>query len=360
MVHRIYNFCAGPCTLPTTVLAEVQAELLDFQGSGMSVIEISHRSKRFEALHFETLALAKKLLRVPDEFEALLLPGGAHQQFVMTALNLLADGGRAAFIVSGIWSAKALREAQRIGPAEALWDGAGQDYTTLPANEALPPLAPDSRYVYLASNETVGGVQFRELPTVAAPLVVDASSDFYTRHLDWARCDLVYGGVQKNLAPAGLALVFIRKRLLVEHPKIPQFLSYKAHADAQSLYNTPPTFQIYVLGKMLRWMEAQGGVDHFAAQSRERSARLYAAIDASAFYRNPIPAPFRSQTNVIFNLPSAELESQFWQEAETQGMSGLKGHRVRGGIRASLYNALPGAAVDALLAFMAEFERRHG
>ncbi len=357
MAHRIFNFCAGPCTLPLAVLEEVQAELLDFQGLGMSVMEISHRSQPFEQLHFETLALARELIGAPADFDTLILPGGAHQQFVMTAMNLLSDGGRAGFINSGVWAEKALKEAARIGAAEELWSGRASDFTTLPTEKLA---GAGFTYVHVTSNETIGGVQFRELPDCGAPLVVDCSSDFYARPLDWSKCALVYGGVQKNLAPAGIALVFIRKDLLKERPQLPQFLSYQAHSAARSLYNTPPTFQIYVLWKMLHWIKAQGGVAHFAAQSMEKSALLYGHIDGSDFYRNPIPPQFRSRTNVIFNLPSAELDTQFWQEAAAQGMNGLKGHRIRGGIRASLYNAMERAGVEALLAFMKEFERRHG
>ena len=358
MVHRIHNFCAGPCTLPLAVLQEAQEELPDFQGIGMSVMEISHRSKRFEALHEETLALAQSLIGAPADFFPLLLPGGAHQQFVMTAMNLLAEGGRAAFVNSGVWAEKALKEAQRIGTAEEIWSGRETAFATLP--EALPALAPETRYVHFTSNETIGGIQFRAFPETAAPLVIDASSDYYARAVPWERCVLVYGGVQKNLAPSGLALVFVRRDVLKDYAHVPKFLTYKAHADANSLYNTPPTWQIYLLHKMLRWMEARGGVAHFEQASIEKSALLYAYLDKSGFYANTIAPQYRSRTNVIFRTPSAELDTLFWQTAEKAGLSGLKGHRIVGGLRASLYNALEMESVRALLAFMDAFAREHG
>lgn len=358
MSERIHNFCAGPCTLPTSVLREVQEELLDFQGCGMSVMEISHRSKRFEAVHFETLELAGRLLGMPKSHKALLLQGGAHQQFAMIAMNLLANGGRAAYVNSGVWAKKALQEAKRIGDAYELWSGEADGFTTLP--QSALPVAADTRYAYVCSNETVNGVQFHDLPAIDAPLVVDYSSDYYARSVDWARVILAYGGVQKNLAPSGLALVFVHESLLVEHASLPKFFTYKAHADADSLYNTPPTFQIYVLGKMLKWIEAQGGVAAMEAQSERRSQALYAAIDQSAFYQNSIAPAFRSRTNVVFKTPNEELDTLFWKEAEKQGINGLKGHKLVGGLRASLYNGLEERSIQALLDFMAEFERMRG
>ncbi|MDO4777209.1 MAG: 3-phosphoserine/phosphohydroxythreonine transaminase [Cardiobacteriaceae bacterium] len=358
MPHRIHNFCAGPCTLPLTVLEEAREELLDFQGSGMSVMEISHRSKRFEPLHEEALALAQELIGAPDDFMPLFLPGGAHQQFVMTAMNLLADGGSAAFANSGVWAEKALKEAQRIGKAQEIWSGRESGFTTLPAQFAAPPA--DSRYLHVTSNETIGGIQYRTFPESPLPLVIDASSDYYARTLPWERCAIVYGGAQKNLAPSGIAVVFVRRDLLKDHAGIPKFLTYKAHADANSLYNTPPTWQIYLLGKVLHWMKAQGGVARFEEKSIEKSSLLYDYLDQSAFYRNDIAPEYRSRTNVIFRTPTEALDTRFWQEAEKAGLSGLKGHRIVGGLRASLYNALELDSVRALIAFMEQFAREHG
>lgn len=357
-MHRIHNFCAGPCTLPLSVLEAAREELLDFQGSGMSVMEISHRSKRFEPLHEEALSLAHELIGAPDDFMPLFLPGGAHQQFVMTAMNLLADGGSAAFANSGVWAEKALKEAQRIGKGVEVWSGAAQQFTTLP--DSIPAFPADARYLHLTSNETIGGIQYRDFPQSPVPLVIDASSDYYTRTLPWERCAIVYGGAQKNLAPAGIAVVFVRRDLLKDHAGIPKFLTYKAHADANSLYNTPPTWQIYLLGKVLHWMKAQGGIEHFGRQSVKKSGLLYDYLDRSDFYRNTIAPEHRSRTNVIFRTPSEALDTRFWQEAEKAGLSGLKGHRIVGGLRASLYNALDIDSVHALIAFMDQFAREHG
>ena len=354
MTHRIHNFCAGPCTLPLTVLEEARAELTDFQGCGMSVLEISHRSARFEALHEETLTLAQRLISAPDDFQALLLPGGAHQQFDMIPLNLLADGGSAAYIDSGVWADKALKEAERVGQAQAIWSGRDDGYTTLP--DTLPALPADCRYLYLTSNETVNGIQYRSYPEAAAPLVIDASSDYYTRaDIPWARSAIVYGGVQKNLAPAGLALVYVRRDLLTDHPRVPRFLTYAAHAAANSLYNTPPTWQIYMLHKVMQWIESKGGIIHFDRASQEKSALLYDYLDQSDYYTNSIAPQYRSRTNVVFRTRSDALDTRFWQEAEQNGLSGLKGHKIVGGLRASLYNALDIASVHALIDYMDAF-----
>lgn len=357
MTHRIHNFCAGPCTLPLSVLQEAQAEMLDFQGCGMSVMEISHRSKRFEPLHEEALALAHELIGAPDDFFPFFLPGGAHQQFVMTAMNLLADGGKAAFVNSGVWAEKALKEAQRIGQAGEIWSGKDSAFTTLP--HTLPATDADTRYVHITSNETIGGIQYREFPSTNAPLVIDSSSDYYARALPWERCAIVYGGAQKNLAPSGIAVVFVRKDLIKDHPALPRFLTYKAHQDANSLYNTPPTWQIYLIGKVLKWMKAQGGLPYFEQKSIEKSSLLYDYLDESDFYRNDIAPAYRSRTNVIFRTPSEALDTQFWQEAERAGLSGLKGHRIVGGLRASLYNALETDSVHALIAYMRQFAATH-
>ena len=354
MSHRIHNFYAGPCTLPLSVLEEARAELTDFQGCGMSVMEISHRSARFEALHNETLALASRLIGAPDDFQPLLLAGGAHQQFVMIPLNLLADGGSAAYIDSGIWADKALKEAQRIGSAQAVWSGRDSGYTTLP--DALPALPADSRYLYLTSNETVNGIQYRHYPESATPLVIDASSDYYTRDdIPWQRCLILYGGIQKNLAPSGLSLTFVRRDLLEDHPRVPKFLTYAAHAAANSLYNTPPTWQIYMLHKTLRWIENAGGVAHFNRASQEKSALLYHYIDQSDYYTNDIAPQYRSHTNVVFRTRSDELDTRFWKQADANGLAGLKGHKLVGGLRASLYNALDISSVRALIDFMDSF-----
>lgn len=352
---RIHNFCAGPCTLPLSVLEQAQQELCNFQESGMSVMEISHRSRLFEPLHEETLALAQELLSAPNDFKTLLLPGGAHQQFCMIPLNLLQENDKAAYLDTGIWGKKAYDEAKRVRHAELIWSAEKSHYREMP--KALK--SRDYRYLHITSNETVNGTQFKNYPESEAPLVIDASSDYYTRDIPWQKSALVYGGVQKNLAPSGLALVFIHKDLLKEHTQLNKFFTYKAHADANSLYNTPPTFQIYILNLVLKWMKQQGGIKHFAQKSQEKSQKLYQYIDQSAFYQNKIPEEYRSKTNIIFTTPNAELDTLFWQQAEKEGLSGLKGHRLVGGLRASLYNALELSSVEALIQYMQHFAQQH-
>lgn len=359
MTHRIHNFCAGPCTLPLSVLEAAQNELTNFAGTGMSVMEISHRSKVFMQVHEETLALAQELISAPSRFKPLLLQGGASEQFAMSAQNLLAEGGEAAIINSGIWAGKALSEANRIATMRCIWDGKAKDYTTLPTAEELSIGDKDYRYLHITSNETIGGIQWRKYPDLGIPLVIDASSDYYTRDIPWEHCAVVYGGVQKNLAPSGLALVFVHENYLVDHPEIAKFNCYKTHADANSLYNTPPTWQIYMLNKVLHWMKEKGGISHFNQFSAEKSSKLYAAIDHSDFYYNPIASEYRSHTNVIFRTPSEELDKAFVATAEAAGLSGLKGHRSVGGLRASLYNALEMDSVDALIDFMQQFEQQY-
>lgn len=359
--NRIDNFCAGPCTLPLPVLQQAQAELLNFQNSGMSLMEISHRSKLFEPLHYQTLELAQTLINAPDSFTPLLLTGGASQQFAMSALNLLPPDSNqvGALINSGVWANKALEEGQRIAPIVEIWNGQSTHHTTLPNSSDL--LYPDNtRYLHLTSNETIDGIQYHHYPDTPHPLVIDASSDYYARPIPWEKCDLVYGGVQKNLAPAGLTLIFIRKTLLQERPDLPKYFNYKTHADHDSLYNTPPTWQIYLLNLSLKWMQQQGGIAHFQQLAQQRAQLLYSAIDQSDFYTNPIAPQYRSHMNVIFRTPSETLDTQFWQTAEIQGLSGLKGHRIVGGIRASLYNALSLDSVHRLIEFMHHFAKQHG
>ncbi|UJF24929.1 3-phosphoserine/phosphohydroxythreonine transaminase [Suttonella sp. R2A3] len=353
---RIHNFCAGPCTLPLSVLEAAQAELTNFADTGMSMMEISHRSQAFMQIHEEALQLAQRLSGAPEQFKPLLLPGGASQQFAMSAQNLLGNNDIAAIVKSGIWAKKALQEANRVGRMEVVWDGAINDYTTLP--ESLELEKPFS-YLHLTSNETVNGLQFPVFPEVDVPLVIDASSDYFSRELPWERCAVVYGGVQKNLAPSGLALVFVREDYLEDHPELAKFYCYKTHADANSLYNTPPTWQIYLLNKVLHWMEEKGGITYFADYAQEKSTKLYAAIDGLDFYHNDVDPRYRSTMNVIFRTPSQDLDIAFAREAEAQGLNGLKGHRSVGGLRASLYNALEMRSVDALIDFMNDFATRH-
>ncbi len=356
MTHRVHNFTAGPCTLPLAVLGQAQRELLDYRGSGMSVMEISHRGELFQPLHEETIVLAQEIIGAPPAFQCLLLQGGGHGQFAMSAMNLMANGEKSAIINSGHWASRAMSEARRVGVMHEAWSGESSGFTTLPSEEEID-LPAKVRYLHVTSNETIGGIQFRELPDVGVPLVVDASSDYYTRAIPWTRCDIVYGGAQKNLAAAGLTVVFVRKSLLEDHPHLPKILNYKTHADTNSLYNTPPAFQIYLFNLVLKWILKTGGLSHCAAEAKEKSDRLYAAIDKSSFYRNTIDPAFRSRSNIVFRTPSSELDRRFWREAEKRGLHGLKGHRAVGGLRASLYLALDRQSVSALIEYLGAFEK---
>lgn len=355
MTPRIFNFSAGPCTLPLEVLEEAQAELLDYHGMGMSIMEISHRTRFFEPVLYETLDLAKRLIGAPECFTPLLLSGGASVQFAMSAMHLLDENDEAAIINSGVWANKAWLEGNRIAIMHNIWNGADHQFLTLPNDEALT-IPKNARYLHVTSNETVDGLQFPQLPKVDVPLVVDVSSDFYTRAIDWDRCALVYGGVQKNLAPSGLSLAFIHQDFLPpKRKRLPNIFNYQEIAKMDSMYNTPPTWQIYMLNLGLKWLEKNGGIPHFHALANKRSAKLYQAIDSTDFYQNTIDKRYRSTMNVVFKTPSDALDTRFWQEAEQQGLYALKGHKLVGGIRASIYNALPDSAVDALIAFMTDF-----
>lgn len=359
MSDRIHNFTAGPCTLPVTVLEQAREELLDYRRSGMSVMELSHRSSLFQPLHEETLMLAQELIGAPLDFQCLLLQGGAHGQFVMTAMNLMAAGEESAIVNSGHWASRAMSEARRVGVMHEAWSGEDTGFITLPTDAEIR-LPAGIRYLHVTSNETIGGIQFRELPDVGVPLVVDACSDYYTRTIPWSRCDIVYGGAQKNLAPAGLTVVFLRKSILEDHPHLPKTLNYKTHADANSLFNTPPTFQIYLFNLVLKWIRGNGGLTQCSAVTQKKSAALYEAIDKNPFYRNAIDPAFRSRTNVVFRTPSPELDQRFWQEAEKFGLHGLKGHRAVGGLRASLYLALEMKSVIALIDYLRDFAKKYG
>lgn len=358
---RIFNFSAGPCTLPLPVLEEVQAEFVDYQGAGMSMVEMSHRTPPYEAVHDGAIRLARELFSVPDDFDVMFIQGGATMQFGMLAMNLLTDGSSGGYIDTGIWASKALEDAVHYGTAYTAWSGKDLAYSRVPASSELKVLD-GTRYLHMTSNETIGGVQFHEWPDVNVPLVADMSSDYMSRPIPWERFDLVYGGVQKNLAPAGSALVFIRRSIL-EHTRrdLAIYFRYDIHASKNSMYNTPPVFPIYVMEKVLRWMRDQGGLSAMEATAQRRAGLIYETIDNSdGFYTNPIDPASRSNMNVVFRIANNDLESQFVAEAAERGMSGLKGHRSVGGCRASVYNAMPIAGAEALCEFMAEFKKRVG
>ncbi len=358
MTRRVHNFCAGPCTLPLPALEEAQAEFLDFRGSGMSLIELSHRSAEYDAVHSEALKLLREVYDVPADRSVLLLQGGATLQFGMVPANLLRQGERAAYVRSGTWGIAAERDAAHHGDVYAAWDGAGVSYRRMPADDELE-LSPDTRYLHVTSNETIEGIRYAEFPKVELPLVADMSSDYLSRPIPWERFDLVYGGVQKNLGPAGLAVVVVRNEVLeAVNRDLMSYLRYDLHAEKQSLMNTPPMFAIYLMGKVLAWMRELGGVEAMEERARRRSGRVHDAIDESGgFYRSPVDPAHRSLMNVVFRLPSEELENRFVEQADREGLVNLRGHRSVGGIRASIYNAMSDEGVDALVGFMGAFAR---
>ncbi len=360
-MKRVHNFCAGPCTLPVSVLEELAEELPDFGNSGMSLIEMSHRAEAYDAVHHETLGLLRELSEVPDDFSIQLIQGGATLQFAMVPMNLLDDGRRAAYVVGGSWGKKALADGGKVGDAYAAWSGADDGFTRMPAEEELT-LEPGTRYLHITSNETIGGIRLPEFYRTDVPMVGDMSSDYLSRPIPWDRFDVVYGGVQKNLGPAGMAVVFVRTSLLESIAEtVPAYLSYRTHHDQDSLANTPPMFTIWATNKVLHWMKASGGVAAMQKRAEQRSSKVYRTIDeADGFYRSPVDAACRSHTNIVFRLADEGLEATFISEAEANQFENLKGHRSVGGMRASIYNGLPDESVDALVDFMSDFARRHG
>ena len=335
------------------MLEEVQAELLDFRGSGMSVIEMSHRSPEYEAVHEEALSLFRENAAVPEDYTILFLQGGATLQFAMVPMNLLVEGSRAAYVRSGTWGAGALKDAAAWGDVYAAWDGEPLSFTRMPSDDELE-IQPDTRYLHITSNETIEGIRMASFPDVDLRLVGDMSSDYLSRPVPWERFDLVYGGAQKNLGPAGLAVVVVRTSLLeTTGQDLPSYLRLGAHAGKNSLMNTPPMFAIYVTGKVLRWMRDLGGVVGMEERAARRSGAVYEAIDGSdGFYRSPVEPAHRSHMNVVFRTPSDELDAAFLAGAEKEGLLNLKGHRSVGGIRASIYNAMTDDGVDALVGYM--------
>ncbi|MGA9772792.1 MAG: 3-phosphoserine/phosphohydroxythreonine transaminase [Blastocatellia bacterium] len=361
MTERIYNFSAGPAVLPLTVLEEAQRDLLALPGVGMSVVEISHRSKAFDEIILGAEADIRKLAGVPDNYRVLFLQGGASLQFSMIPMNILPTGGTCDYIVTGSWSEKAVKEAQKVGTVNIAATTKAENFTRTPRQDELK-LDPQAAYVHLTTNETIHGVEWKHDPDAGdVPLVADASSDIFNGPINVDKYALIYAGAQKNLAPAGVTLVIIREDMLARSPaNLHTMLNYNTHVKDRSLYNTPPVFSIYVMRLVLRWLIAEGGLEGIKARNEEKAAILYDAIDATDFYRGHADPACRSLMNVTFRLPSEELEKQFVSEATKAGLDGLKGHRSVGGIRASIYNAFPRKGVETLVAFMKEFERAHG
>ena len=354
---RAMNFGAGPSMLPLPVLEEVQAEIVEYGGTGMSMIEMSHRSAAYESVHGGAVALVRELFAVPEAFDVLFIQGGATMQFGMVPMNLLTGSMAGAYVDTGAWATKAFEDGSHHGNVYEAWSGRDIGYARVPETAELS-IRSDTRYVHVTSNETIGGVQYRAWPEVDVPMVADMSSDFLSRPIPWERFDVVYGGVQKNLAPAGLALVIVRRDVL-EHTQrdLASYFRYDVHAAKGSMHNTPPVFAIYVMEKVLRWMRDRGGLPVMEAAADERAALLYRAIDESdGFYVNPVEVASRSNMNVVFRLSDHTLEPQFVSAASGRGMVGLKGHRSVGGCRASIYNAMPMAGAEALRDFMVEFQ----
>ncbi|GAB4337858.1 MAG: 3-phosphoserine/phosphohydroxythreonine transaminase [Calditrichia bacterium] len=360
MENRVYNFSAGPATLPLSVLEKVREELLNYRGEGMSVMEMSHRSKTYDDIINRAVASTKKVMNIGDDYTVLFLQGGATGQFAAVPLNLALPGKPALYVNTGAWSKKAIAEAKKLGiEHKVIASSDDKNFTYIPKSIEVES---DASYVHITSNNTIFGTQWPTYPdTGDVPLVVDMSSDLYCRRFDPNQFGLIYAGAQKNAGPAGVTIVIIRNDLLERsHDDIPTILNYKIYAEKNSLYNTPNTFGIYVVGMVMDWILEQGGIDEVEKKNRKKAELLYKAIDESEFYRGTAEKEDRSLMNVTFRLPSEDLEKQFVAEATQAGLVGLKGHRSVGGIRASIYNAMPYEGVEALVNFMKEFEKKNG
>ncbi|WP_066174290.1 3-phosphoserine/phosphohydroxythreonine transaminase [Bacillus marinisedimentorum] len=359
-MKRAYNFNAGPAALPAEVLTQAQEELLDFQGTGMSVMELSHRSKAYEAVHEETKALLREHYRLPDEYDILFLQGGASTQFAMLPMNFLKAGKLGAYALTGSWSEKALKEAKLAGETAVIASGKEGGYRAIPDPQLSIPH--DAAYVHLTTNNTIYGTQWQDIPdTGKTPLFADMSSDILSRELPVERFSLIYAGAQKNMGPSGVTVVILKKELLEDIPDgLPTMLDYRTHAEKKSLYNTPPTFSIYMMNLILKWIKRNGGLAGVEQTNRKKSAMIYDAIDGSSgFYTGHADKNSRSLMNITFTLPDETLTEAFLQEAKELGFSGLNGHRSIGGCRASAYNAVSMEACEALSDFMVGFQRRH-
>lgn len=360
-MSRAHNFNAGPAVLPLEVLETAQRELIDFNGTGMSIMEHSHRGKAYDAVHAEAVTNLMKLLGATDDYQVLFLQGGASLQFSMVPMNLLGAGQVADYVNSGAWAGKAIKEAKKGGTVNVLADTSKEIPTNMPDYDALN-YTQGAAFVHVTSNETIAGTQIKKFPQTEAPLVCDMSSDILSRQFDLKQFGLIYAGAQKNLGPSGVTLVVIRKDLAERAAAtLPTMLQYRTHIEENSLYNTPPTFGIYILMLVTRWLLAKGGAAGMEKINQAKADKLYAAIDNSGgFYRGSAVKAFRSTMNVTWRLPSEPLEEKFIKEATALKMIGLKGHRSVGGCRASIYNACPMEAIDALIAHMADFQAKNG
>lgn len=357
---RVYNFNAGPAALPLPVLEKAQAEMIEFPGNGMSIMEMSHRSKGFAEVIETAEANVRKLMGVPDDYAVLFLQGGASLQFAMIPQNLRRPGKTADYVNTGSWASKAIKEGKVGGSVNVAWDGKEESFMRAPQQSELK-LTPGAEYVHICSNETIGGIRFPVFPKTDAPLIADMSSEIMSRAIDINQFGMIYAGAQKNIGPSGLALVIMRNDLIERCPDtVNIFLRYKTHADEKSLYNTPNTWGVYVLKLVTDWVLGIGGIAEMQKINEKKAATLYAVLDSSGFWKAPADKASRSIMNVVWRLPSEELEEAFVNEAKKAGLVGLKGHRSVGGIRASIYNAVGQDAIDTLVAFMKDFETKNG
>jgi len=354
---RIYNFNPGPAALPLPVLEEAQKDLLNYKGEGISVLEMSHRSKTFDGIIKDAERLLKEVMEIPDNYKVLFMQGGATLQFAAVPLNLIGDGQLAEYVNTGAWSKKAIQEAKKLGKeVKVIASSEDENFAYIPKDIKV---SPDAAYLHITSNNTIFGTEFHTFPeTGDVPLIADMSSDIACRKIDVSKFALIYAGAQKNMGPAGVTIVIIRQDLLEKCPdNIPTMTSYKIIGGKDSLYNTPPTFNVYLVKLVLEWMKAQGGLEKIEQINRQKAQMIYDILDQSSFYRGTARPDSRSLMNVTFRLPSEELEKKFVEEALANGMLGLKGHRSVGGIRASIYNAVPLEAVEKLVDFMKKFEQ---
>ncbi len=357
-MNRVFNFAAGPSTLPVDVLKQAQNELLDYNGTGMSVMEMSHRSADFDNIIKDAEKLIRELLEIPDNYSIMFLQGGASTQFSMVPLNLFAKNKKAHYILTGAWSKKAAEEASKYGKVNVIASSEEKNYTYIPRVEDFPK---DADYVHITMNNTIYGTSYKYVPdTGDIPLVADMSSNIMSEKIDVSKYGLIYAGAQKNLAPSGLTLVIARKDLIGNHMDItPVMLEYKIHADKGSLYNTPPCWTIYILKLVLEWAKKLGGIEVIEANNRKKADLLYNCLDSSDFYRGTVVKEDRSLMNVPFILQNNDLNTKFLEKAKTEGLVSLKGHRSVGGMRASIYNAMPYEGVEKLVDFMKNFEKEN-
>ena len=360
-MSRVYNFSAGPAVLPEEVLKEAAAEMLDYQGTGMSVMEMSHRSKAYQRIIDEAEADLRELMNIPENYKVLFLQGGAHLQFAMVPMNLMKNKV-ADYIITGQWAKRAWKEAQKFGKANAIASSEDETFSYIPDCSDLP-ISPDADYVYICENNTIYGTKFKTLPNTKGKLLVsDVSSCFLSEPMDVSKYGIIYGGVQKNIGPAGVVIAIIREDLITDDvlPGTPTMLQYKTHADNGSMYNTPPAYGIYICGKVFKWLKKQGGLAVMKERNEAKAQILYDFLDRSQLFKGTVRKEDRSLMNVPFVTGDKDLDAKFIKEAEAAGFTNLKGHRSVGGMRASIYNAMPQEGVEKLVAFMEEFEKNNG